>query len=129
MPKDEVHLRRMLEFCWLRIQERFKAFSPAYRFFDINFNNRVSFNEFILGMENLKVKLSSRDALLIFNHLDQEKKGYINYNDFCNLAEERRNNIDPAADMLKEFKEKGKFTYSFGKKQVRSPSREHAHRQ
>ena len=56
------------------------------------------------------------------------QKGYINYNDFCNLAEERRNNCDPAADMLKEFKEKGKFTYTFGKKQVRSPSREFAHR-
>ena len=23
LPRDEVHLRRMLEFCWIRIQERF----------------------------------------------------------------------------------------------------------
>ena len=70
IPKDEIGLRRMLDFCYVRIQERFKNFSPAFRFFDLNFNNRVSFNEFILGMENLKVKLSSRDQLLIFNYLD-----------------------------------------------------------
>jgi Ca2+-binding EF-hand superfamily protein len=59
--KEQLHLQRMLDLCWVRIQDRFKKLSPAYRFFDINFNNRVSFNEFILGMENLKVKLSSRD--------------------------------------------------------------------
>lgn len=48
-------------------------------------------------MENLKVKLSSKDQLLIFNYLDKDRKGYIDYADFCNLSEERRNNIDPAA--------------------------------
>lgn len=118
----------MLDFCYVRIQERFKNFSPAYRYFDLNFNNRVSFNEFILGMENLKVKLSSRDQLQIFNYLDQGKKGYIDYNDFCGLSEERRNNMDPAAFMLKEYKDTGKVQYSFGKKQARSPSRQNAHR-
>ena len=80
----------MLEFCWSRIQERFKKFSPASRFFDLNYNNRISFNEFALGLENLKIKLSSRDALLIYNYLDNNRKGYIDYNDFCNLSEERR---------------------------------------
>ena len=52
------------------MQERFKNFSPAFRFFDLNFNNRVSFNEFQYGMENLKVKLSLRDQQMIFNYLD-----------------------------------------------------------
>ena len=33
--KDELHLRRMLEMLWIRIQERFKAFSPAFRYFDL----------------------------------------------------------------------------------------------
>lgn len=50
-------------------------------------------------------------------------KGYIDYNDFCGLCDERRNNIDPASAMIKEFKEKGKFKYNFGKKQAKSPSR------
>lgn len=128
LAKDELHLRRMLDFVWTRIQERFKNFSPAFRFFDLNFNNRVSFNEFILGMENLKVKLGSRDLLLIFNYLDKTSKGFIDYNDFCGLSEERRNNIDPAAMMLQEYKETGKIQYNFGKRQTRSPSRQNAHK-
>lgn len=126
--KEDIHLYRMLEFCWTRIQERFKTMSPAFRYFDLNFNNRVSFNEFILGMENLKVKLSSRDQLLIFNYLDSDRKGYIDYNDFCGMCDERRNNMDPATAMLKEYKEKGQLKYSFGKKHTKSPSRAQAHR-
>ena len=30
-------------------------------------------------MEALKVKLPSRDIMLIFNYLDKDSKGYINY--------------------------------------------------
>ena len=79
-------------------------------------------------MENLKVKLSSRDLLLIFNYLDKAGKGFIDYNDFCNLSEERRNNIDPATLMLQEYKETGKIQYNFGKRQSKSPSRQNAQR-
>lgn len=129
MNKEDLHLRKMLEFCWSRIQERFKNFSPAFRFFDLNYNNRISFNEFALGLENLKIKLSSRDALLIYNYLDDAKKGYIDYNDFCNLSEERRNGMDPGLIMMKEYKNNGnQFAYNFGKKQTKSPSRNQAER-
>lgn len=31
----------------------------------------------------------------IFQSLDKDKKGYIGYQDFCDLAEEKRRNIDP----------------------------------
>ena len=119
----EIHLKRMLDFVWIRIQERFKNLSPAFRFFDTNFNNRVSFNEFTRGMEALKVKMSSKDQLLVFNHLDVGEKGYVNYQDFCNLSEERRLNIDPASHMLEEYRNKGHLSYNFGAKQAKSPSR------
>jgi len=46
IPMGQEKLHRLLEFVWVRIQERFKNFSPAFVFFDLNFNNRVSFNEF-----------------------------------------------------------------------------------
>lgn len=58
---EDVHLRRTLEFIWIRIQERFKTFSPAFRFFDTNFNNRISFTEFTKGLEGLKVKVAAKD--------------------------------------------------------------------
>ena len=129
IPKGQEKLHRLLEFVWVRLQERFKNFSPAFRFFDLNFNNRVSFNEFQFGMENLKVKLSSRDQQLIFNFLDKDHKGYISYEDFTTLSPERRAGTDPAAAMIKEYKETGELSYNFGKKPAKSPSRAHAHRQ
>ena len=39
-------LKRMLDLLWLKISERFKCLAEAYRYFDVNFNNRVSFSEF-----------------------------------------------------------------------------------
>jgi hypothetical protein len=39
-------LKRILDLLWIKISERFKTIHEAYRYFDVNFNNRVSFNEF-----------------------------------------------------------------------------------
>jgi len=39
-------LKRILDLLWIKIDERFKGMAEAYRYFDVNFNNRVSFNEF-----------------------------------------------------------------------------------
>ena len=53
------------------------------------------------------MKLSSKDLLLVFKHLDAGRKGYLDYNDFCNLSDERRMNIDPATAMLREYQQNG----------------------
>lgn len=58
---EETRLKRNLELIWLRIDERFSSFSAAFRFFDMNFNNRVSFNEFSQGIETLKVKITLKE--------------------------------------------------------------------
>ena len=89
-------MRRSLEFIWIRIQERFKNFSPAFRFFDKNCEGKVTFDQFVVSLETLKVKFSSKDLLMVFKYLDKEQKGYIDYADFCNLSDERRLNLDPA---------------------------------
>lgn len=39
-------LKRILDLLWIKIAERFGSIHEAYRYFDVNFNNRVSFNEF-----------------------------------------------------------------------------------
>ena len=41
---SEIHLRRTMEFIWIRIQERFHNFSPAFRFFDKNMNGCITFD-------------------------------------------------------------------------------------
>ena len=80
-------------------------------------------------MEALKVKMSSKDQLLVFNYLDKGQKGYIDYQDFCNLSEERRLQIDPAQHMLDEYKAKGQLEYNYGPGKARSPSRKELERQ
>ena len=89
-------MRRNLELIWLRLDERFSNFSAAFRFLDMNFNNRVSFNEFSKGLETLKVKISLREQLECFKYLEPDNKDYITYDNFCALAVERRAKIDPA---------------------------------
>ena len=68
-----------------------------YRFFDVNFNNKITFNEFSKTLEALNLKIAVKDQLKIFKFLDNNSKGYINYQDFCNLSDERRRKIDPIA--------------------------------
>jgi predicted lipoprotein len=45
----------------VRLNERFHTFAAAFRFFDINFKNQITFNEFSKGLETLKVKVSLKD--------------------------------------------------------------------
>ena len=121
--KEEIHMRKTLEMLWIRIQERFKTFSPAFRYFDLKQNNRIEFTEFTKGLEGLKIKVSTADQLMVFNHLDKGGKGFIDYQDFCNLSDERRLKIDPAASMLQDYEKTGAMTNYTGKNKTRSPSR------
>jgi Ca2+-binding EF-hand superfamily protein len=78
-----------------RIFEKFASMASAFRFFDGNSNQKISFTEFCSSLEHLRVKLQSEDLQKIFNYLDKDGDGHIGYNEFCNLAEERRKGIDP----------------------------------
>jgi hypothetical protein len=49
-------LKKMLDLLWIKLDERFKGMADAYRYFDVNFNNRVSFNEFQKGLDHLRIK-------------------------------------------------------------------------
>ena len=86
-------------------------------------DGEIKFEEWVIALETLKVKLSSKDQLLVFKSLDQGRKGFLDYNDFCNLSDERRMKIDPAAAMLREYAQTGKVLTKTGLKQTRSPSR------
>lgn len=68
---EDSRLKRNLELIWLRIDERFPSIANAFRFFDMNFNNRVSFNEFSQGIETLKVKITLKEQMECFNYLDK----------------------------------------------------------
>ena len=43
----------------------------------------------------MKIKIAGSDLTSVFDHLDSNKDGFIDYNEFCGLCEEKRRNIDP----------------------------------
>lgn len=63
-------LKRDLENMWGRISDRFGNMSAAFRFFDVNFNNQITFNEFAKSLEALKLKMPMKDQQKIFKYLD-----------------------------------------------------------
>lgn len=100
MSLEQSRLKRNLEFIWLRVDEKFTSLSKAYRFFDVNYNNRVTFNEFSKGLEMLKVKMNLKDQLACFKYLDHDDSQYLTYDEFCGLTVERRANIDPTTKQI-----------------------------
>lgn len=88
-------LKRILDLLWIKISERFGSIHEAYRYFDVNFNNRVSFNEFQKGLDHMRIKFQVDELIRIFEYMDRGEKGYISYGDFCELAEEKRRHLDP----------------------------------
>lgn len=37
---------RKLDLLWIKLAEKYRGVADAYRHFDVNYNNRVTFNEF-----------------------------------------------------------------------------------
>ena len=53
--------------------------------------------------------MSAKDVLKCFKFLDKNSKGHIDYQDFCNLADERRFNVaDPVKSQVKGVLHKSK---------------------
>ncbi len=51
------------------------------------------------GLEQLRVKLSYEDSLMVFRYLDSNGNGYICFREFCSLCEEKWRNADPYETM------------------------------
>ena len=92
--KSEIN--KLLDQLEAKVHEKFEKVNLAYRFFaGLTFPQKISFNDFVIGLENLRLKLSTKEVIAMFEALDQDKDGYISYNEFCELSEERRRGIDP----------------------------------
>ena len=88
------NLKRMLDMLHIKLSEKFRNLAEAYRYFDQNFNNRVSFAEFQATLDALRIKYQVEQMDEIFQYLDKDQKGYVSYQDFCELLEERRRHLD-----------------------------------
>ena len=75
---------------WIKIDEKFAHMKEAFRSFDRKSNNKISKPDFAVSLEKtLKVMIPSDELAQVFNFLDHDADGYISYQEFCNLSEER----------------------------------------
>ena len=79
----------------IKIEEKFHNLNKAFLSFDLDGDQGIQRNEFHKGIENLRVKLPKGEIDRVFDHMDQDGDGKLNYLEFCGFSEEKRRNIDP----------------------------------
>jgi Ca2+-binding EF-hand superfamily protein len=50
------NMSQLLDLLWIKLDERFLTIADAFRYFDKNYNNKVSFGEFQKALDNLRIK-------------------------------------------------------------------------
>jgi Ca2+-binding EF-hand superfamily protein len=79
---SNTHMEQLLEFVWMKIEEKFTRIADAFRFFLNESGNTVSKREFRDGLLRLKIKISLKDFESVFEYLDKHGIGYFTYNQF-----------------------------------------------
>ena len=81
-----------------KLVDRFKKFQHAFRFFDLHSTGQVTLADFAFALDQLQMKFTRQQAADLFRRLDLDGDGYLSYQDFCELCEERVREIDPFVD-------------------------------
>ena len=68
-----------------RILQKYKGFRQAFRRFDKNFDGSLNFREFMSGMYEMGINLTLPDFRLLFEKIDYDNEGEIDYFKFCLL--------------------------------------------
>jgi len=90
-----MHLSKIMTLIAIKIEERCPSLAKAFLFFDMDLDQEISRTEFAKGIEKLRVKLNKEDIDRVFEHMDKDRSGTLNYHEFCGFSEEKRRNIDP----------------------------------
>jgi Ca2+-binding EF-hand superfamily protein len=75
----------LLQHISYRILEKFKGFRQGFRRFDKNFDGGLNFQEFVSGLIEMGIHVSMADYRLIFEKIDFDKGGEVDYFKFCLL--------------------------------------------
>jgi Ca2+-binding EF-hand superfamily protein len=92
---DKKHLAKIMTLIAIKIEEKYQSLAKAFLSFDSYANQSIEYHEFTKGIEKLRIKLSKKDIDLVFEHMDSDCDGALNYKEFCGFSEEKRRNIDP----------------------------------
>ena len=90
MSSKYERIDKLFKYVHARIEEKLKDFRKAFRSFDKNFDGTLNFKEFITGMEGIGVKLRLEDYRIIFDSIDYDCAGEIDFTKFCYLNTDRK---------------------------------------
>jgi Ca2+-binding EF-hand superfamily protein len=78
-----------------RLSQKFKKIGDAFRHFDRNFDNQITYKEFRIVCEEMDLRMSSEQLETLFAYLDTDGGGTIGYPEFIKILEEKRMGLDP----------------------------------
>lgn len=103
---------RIVENFAQRLSQKFKKIGDAFRHFDRNYDNEISYKEFRIVCEEMDLRYTKNELQELFSFLDNDGGGSIGYLEFTKLLDEKRMGIDPYAsqppneDEMEVFKKK-----------------------
>lgn len=65
-----------------KLREANPYIAKTFRYFDDQHKSQINKEEFTKGLEKLKIVMEPREVDLVFNYLDTDKTGVVNYNQF-----------------------------------------------
>lgn len=87
------HVQTVLRQIHQRIEEKFKDYRRAFRHFDVNFDGMLTFQEFIAGCEFSGIHLSIKDFKYVYDTIDYDGQGQVDFKKFCLLNTDKSKNI------------------------------------
>ena len=84
-----MHISKILTLLSIKVEEKFHSMAKAFRFFDGSQDHFIQKNEFVRGLEFLRIKLKQSDIDAVFAYLDSDKDGRLSYNEFCKIDEKK----------------------------------------
>ena len=87
-------LEKLLKIIHARIEEKFRDYRTAFRNIDKDFGGFLEFKEFITSFEEMGIRLKVADFKMIFDALDYDSRGVIDFNKFCFLNSDRYSLLD-----------------------------------
>jgi|LauGreDrversion4_2_1035121.scaffolds.fasta_scaffold82307_2 Ca2+-binding EF-hand superfamily protein len=82
-------LEKLLKIIHARIEEKFRDYRSAFRNIDKDFGGFLEFKEFITSFEEMGIRLKLADFKMIFDALDFDSRGQIDFNKFSFLNADR----------------------------------------
>jgi Ca2+-binding EF-hand superfamily protein len=86
----------------MRLMQKFKKISDAFRHFDRDYDNQISYKEFRVVCEEMDMRYTKNELQIIYSYLDDDGGGTIGFLEFTKLLDEKRMGIDPYTNQLQD---------------------------